>query len=269
MFPERTGSPWEVYAFEASPLIQPYLDKFLLWLNGKGCKPPVTVPPSGSTVHLSNLAERFGCPHSASKFDEMRECMWKTFAVQLEKIDKGRDPSLNEIGLIRSRLQQAGHPPATPRDRYTLIPAAVSNKNGTLNLGTVNAKQMIRGGARTLDEGKAKDTSVPVVDVVTWISLNFKEEDFVFLKVDVEGAEFAILQGLLDIGKFGLIDALYLECHPLLKMGSCPELEARLRAAAAITGAKFMKEDRHNLGWDSCSTPSLYYPEDPLVLSGK
>ena len=41
-----------------NPLIQPYVNKFVSFLNGKGPKPPVLIPPAGSNGHLNDLAKR-------------------------------------------------------------------------------------------------------------------------------------------------------------------------------------------------------------------
>ena len=37
------SGPWEVYAFEASPLIQPFVERFTRYLNGAQDRPPLTV----------------------------------------------------------------------------------------------------------------------------------------------------------------------------------------------------------------------------------
>ena len=41
----KPGSHWEVYAFEASPLIQPFVESFTRYLNGAAAQPPLTVRP--------------------------------------------------------------------------------------------------------------------------------------------------------------------------------------------------------------------------------
>ena len=61
LMPAMAGQPWEVYGFEASPFIQPCLEKFVAFLNGQGPRPPTIVPPSGSSLHLNEFAERYGC----------------------------------------------------------------------------------------------------------------------------------------------------------------------------------------------------------------
>ena len=138
------NSSWEVYAFEASPLIQPYVERFTQWLNGKGSKPELTVPPAGSSSELNQYAARCGCP--TGDLDAMRQCMWKTFEAQLNRL--APDPALNSSTLIEARLAEA-KVRSPEQNRYTFIPAAVGVKDTYVSLSETSAKQMIRGGAHS------------------------------------------------------------------------------------------------------------------------
>jgi len=173
---KRAEKPWEVYAFEASPFIQPYLEKFTAWLNGQGAKPPVTVPPSGSTAHLNMFASRYGCPVCgaqpvAGRCNAMRNCMFNLFRGPLSRLYI--DPSLKDWGLINSRLNMAkGAPPS--ENRFVAVPAAAGANGGMLNLGMMTAEQMIRGGANS--KGIGHTVSVPMVDFPTWLAQSFTAE---------------------------------------------------------------------------------------------
>ena len=46
-----------------------------------------------------------------------------------------------------------------------------------------------------------------------FISENFSVDDYVILKLDVEGAEYSILKNLLDKNKMSYINEIYLEWH--------------------------------------------------------
>ena len=55
---------------------------------------------------------------------------------------------------------------------------------------------------------------VEAIDLARFIKLNFSEEDYIVLKLDVEGAEYDILPHLLDEGIFdGWCDELFGEWH--------------------------------------------------------
>jgi len=249
--------PWEVYAFEASPLIQPYMEEFTDWLNGAGPKPNLTVPPAGSSANLKKYAERYGCTTSEDVF---RECLWMKFQTPLAALKP--NPALNSTALVRSRLADAGRP-ATRKHRYTFVPAAVAAADGSLQLGIVDANQMIRGGAVSTGDASREGVQmvVPMVNVVDWMIDNFREEDFVFLKLDAEGVEHQILSRFIDRGKFGLIDVLLMECHSFA--GNCKALMGRVKDQARKVKTKVMTESRRFPGYDSCSTPDRYAPADP------
>merc|ERR1711998_356955 len=114
---------------------------------------------------------------------------------------------MGRISVGRSRKPRSGG-----RDRYTFVPAAVGSSSGLLHLGDVDPQQMIRGGAHSPNEldkkhnGKSgTQMDVPMVDVVKWVGENFKPEDYIMLKMDVEGAEHQILPAMIDKGLMALI----------------------------------------------------------------
>lgn len=243
------NSSWEVYAFEASPLIQPYVERFTQWLNGKGSKPELTVPPAGSSAELNQYAARCGCP--TGDLDAMRQCMWKTFEAQLNRL--APDPALNSSTLIEARLAEA-KVRSPEQNRYTFIPAAVGVKDTYVSLSETSAKQMIRGGAHSV-ESSTSTVRVRAVDVVSWLKEHFLEEDYVFLKMDVECAEHDIIEALVTTGGWRLIDQLAWECHS--GCGDCVKTRRKLQVA---TGAEIIEEGQGGFhGYDSSSSPDKYY----------
>ena len=95
--PTASTAPWEVYAFEASPLITPFLERYCTWLDGGGIgvAPSSCLPQSGSTAHLFRYTSAVGCPES-------RECMWSFFKHglaawrQAARETRRRSPHLGE-----------------------------------------------------------------------------------------------------------------------------------------------------------------------------
>jgi len=250
--PTASTAPWEVYAFEASPLITPFLERYCTWLDGGGIgvAPSSCLPQSGSTAHLFRYTSAVGCPES-------RECMWSFFAKPLAAL--APDPRLNSTELIQKRLAKAQR--ASSRTRYTLIPAGVAAENTHITIDS-NPQQLIRGGALTVDANPSRSYvfRVPVVDLVGWIRASFKPADQVVLKIDVEGVEHEIFEALTQGGGWDRIDVLAFECHARLGRRSCAGLMARVRAAAPHL--KLYQEDRDRLpdgrvyfGFDSESTP--------------
>ena len=60
LFPGRGA--WLTVAFEASPLIQPFVEEYVNFLNGNRSEAPTAcLPRSGSTIHLRRYAPSLGC----------------------------------------------------------------------------------------------------------------------------------------------------------------------------------------------------------------
>jgi len=51
------------------------------------------------------------------------------------------------------------------------------------------------------------------VDFGQWLKKNFSKDDFVFVKFDIEGAEYDVLDKMLKDGTIEMIDRLYVEFH--------------------------------------------------------
>merc|ERR1712060_596430 len=121
---------------------------------------------------------------------------------------------------------------------------------------------MIRGGAATTHDEKGRHAWVHQIDVVDWMVKHFSERDFVMIKMDVEGAEHSILQALLDMRKANLIDLLLWECHGFCVdcLANCERLRRRMGKETHI---QLLTEEKEYRGWDTFSTPSLYFPLNP------
>ncbi|KAI8483689.1 hypothetical protein Bbelb_386270 [Branchiostoma belcheri] len=115
-------------------------------------------------------------------------------------------------------------------------PTGVANKDGNMTAyselvwspdkGLNNGKDMQWGGGSLFayeDEKKDTETggkrklshhrTVPTVDLSRWIQENTAVEDYVIFKLDVEGAEYDILQKMLEDGTFKWVDKYYGEFH--------------------------------------------------------
>lgn len=74
------------------------------------------------------------------------------------------------------------------------------------------------GGASLLKEKKTGGLSrIPIrvkcVDFGQWIKHKFSKDDFIFVKLDIEGAEYMVLDKMLADGSIEYIDKLYIEFH--------------------------------------------------------
>ena len=57
-----------------------------------------------------------------------------------------------------------------------------------------------------------KVTYNPII-LSEFIEENFQKEDYIILKLDIEGAEYSVLQNLLDTDKLAYINEIYIEWH--------------------------------------------------------
>eukprot|EP01001_Neometanema_parovale_P007011 NODE_3339_length_1237_cov_88.483842_g3170_i0.p1 GENE.NODE_3339_length_1237_cov_88.483842_g3170_i0~~NODE_3339_length_1237_cov_88.483842_g3170_i0.p1 ORF type:complete len:400 (+),score=47.80 NODE_3339_length_1237_cov_88.483842_g3170_i0:101-1201(+) len=55
--------------------------------------------------------------------------------------------------------------------------------------------------------------SIPSVDISAYIKRNFKMDDFIICKMDIEGAEFHIIPKMIEDGTIHLLDEVLIECH--------------------------------------------------------
>lgn len=259
---EHRNAGYEVYAFEANPFIQTYVNKFVHYLNRQGPKPPILIPPAGSNGHLRIYSRRYRC--DVPDKTAMVKCMQKKFTRSLSNLPLNE--SLNDRDLVASRMADASRALAdVSKSRFTLIPAAVGAKEGKLEMTRDGALYgIMRGGAMKMSDSQGR-ISVPVVDVVTWMLTHFRETDYIVMKMDAEGAEHEIFDALLALGQFAILDVLAYECHPP-SSDKCKALNQRVDAAAKSAGTLVLREGKGRYayeGIDRYSTPDQYYPLDP------
>jgi len=63
---------------------------------------------------------------------------------------------------------------------------------------------------------------VDAVDAAAWLWSSFNFDDYLMLKMDIEGMEFGLLRRLAAGGKLCLVDHLLIQCHNAY--GSCKAL---------------------------------------------
>lgn len=55
--------------------------------------------------------------------------------------------------------------------------------------------------------------TVPCIDFSKWLSINFSTRDYIHLKLDIEGAEYRVLDKMMKDGSIALISELVCEWH--------------------------------------------------------
>ncbi|WVZ56630.1 hypothetical protein U9M48_007126 [Paspalum notatum var. saurae] len=110
----------------------------------------------------------------------------------------------------------------------TLLPYAAWVRNETLAF-EINqqgpGKKNGRGMGRIRPAGGASSGElrrVPAFDLAEWLKRTVSEQDYVVMKMDVEGTEFDLIPRMLDTGAICLVDELFLECHYNRWQRCCP-----------------------------------------------
>ncbi|GLJ38466.1 hypothetical protein SUGI_0783510 [Cryptomeria japonica] len=120
------------------------------------------------------------------------------------------------------------------RKGVKLLPYAAWVRNESLSFeinrdagSTIEAKGMGRIQPSSTNDTKiAGNRSVKTVqgfDFAEWLKNTVSADDFVVMKMDVEGTEFDLVPRLMETGAICLIDELFLECHYNRWQKCCPE----------------------------------------------
>lgn len=94
--------------------------------------------------------------------------------------------------------------------------ASAENKavEGEIGMGRIQSRSVIEIGSNVLSLPSSDNfQNVQGFDFADWLLTTFSVDDFVVLKLDVEGTEFDILPRMLETGAICLVDELFLECH--------------------------------------------------------
>ena len=134
------------------------------------------------------------------------------------------DPALSSnASLLRTRLARGRRCAPARGSDYTLLPAGVGRKDGTLSLND-GPEFMLTGGATHQSSSKRhiERYSVAQVDFSAWMRASFAPSDFVVLKMDVEGGEHKIVPKMVADGTLALVDVWLWECHHMPRSWKSP-----------------------------------------------
>lgn len=243
----RKAEPWLIFGFEASPRIAPFAERCALALTAGAPLPTPPIPPAGSSRDLKLYAPQFNCSMAQLGLRERSEhdlkiykrqrlvpCMLRALERPLASLVV--DPSLSgNHSLLQHRLslgRSCTDASVSTRSQYTLIPAAVGRKDGTLSMND-GPEMMLTGGAthQSTSKSRIERYRVAQVDLSAWLRASFTERDFVVLKLDVEGGEHKIIPKMVEQGTVKLVDVFLWECHhmPRSWKSPCHKLLKKLR----------------------------------------
>jgi len=102
----------------------------------------------------------------------------------------------------------------------TIFKKAVWIYDGEIDFCLDKAKKECRklGGTIIKDKktghlDKENPVSVPCLNFSKWVLDNFSQEDFIILKMDIEGAEYKVLSKMVEDASINMVNKLYIEFH--------------------------------------------------------
>lgn len=122
---------------------------------------------------------------------------------------------------------------AFPPHKITLVPHAAYIREGKMEFsGDMGHLHLQNNSMATASNAKSR--VVETIDFSEWLETNVHEDDFVVVKLDVEEAEYAILDRLLTKGTLCLVDELYMEVHFNRRQRTSPERQNRSHTWADV-----------------------------------
>ena len=104
------------------------------------------------------------------------------------------------------------------------------------------------------------DVEVETVDLSQWIKDNFSKEDFIVMKMDIEGAEYTVLPKLIEDGTASYINRAFIEWHDWVMGGysnKTAELQNQLKQNGVCSGVVLMKIEVGNYELDCDIDPRI------------
>lgn len=98
--------------------------------------------------------------------------------------------------------------------------AAAWTYDGKIKFNIYNDKNMACSGLYQRENMQAEEIEVDCLDISNWLNRNIgyghapeRKDDYVIMKVDIEGAEFKVIEHLLKNGGLEYVNQLYVEHH--------------------------------------------------------
>ena len=99
--------------------------------------------------------------------------------------------------------------------------------------------------------GKGTRITVSCIDFSKFIKDNFKLSDYMIVKMDIEGAEYKVIEKMLEKGTFEYIDEFYVEFHGAKIKDLYPYFdEVKERTGFSANHHLIQEIDKFDLSWD-------------------
>ncbi len=243
--PERChpGVDWEVFAFEASPLLSHVTQLQADYLNGASVSMPVSYKEIPGMQEYVDRAYRENL-----LFDAHLKNFFETYERLLTSRQSSRGSYQEQFGWTaeqrEAQLREAKKPSPFPGTRYTAYAMGVGHQDTTLQMDWAYSNYMNGGGNVVgIDYGAPRHRfTVPILRLSRWIKDSFSKDDYIYIKMDIEGMEFLLLQDLIKTGCLQYIKEMDIEWHGRFNV---PDRHKEKELRKAIVEAGILLRDHH------------------------
>lgn len=148
---------------------------------------------------------------SSLKFEIHAFDMDGRFARSWEKDAKKYQSQIAKARHLRMRFNIT-HSGVSDHDGVLMVAKPI-NKNAMQSFGFADPQILNPDHQGSFADSNERKEKIMVIDLARWLGENVKFEDFVVMKMDLEGMEYRLLPHLLHTGMLGRIDELMLEMH--------------------------------------------------------
>jgi FkbM family methyltransferase len=116
---------------------------------------------------------------------------------------------------ILNELSEARICSSTGTTKYAAFAMGVGATNTSIEMQWYHSNYMNGGGNLLGIQYKLPSHTfiVPVIQLSNWIKDSFSTDDFIYIKMDIEGMEFQVLEDLISTGCLAYIDEMDIEWH--------------------------------------------------------
>lgn len=205
---------WEIFSFEACPLLAHATQLLSDSYNNESVNRPVDYREISGMQEFVEKAYRENLPWNS----RLRR-LFNTYEQLLisRKSSRGfyKDILERSFSDIQLQLASAKIPWKGINNYYTSYACAVGPDNSYFTMKWHESNYMNGGGnILGIDYGKSKYVfNVPVIKLSDWILSSFDKNDYIYVKMDIEGMEFLLLRDLIDSGAVDFIKEMDVEWH--------------------------------------------------------
>ncbi len=200
--------PWEVFAFEPCPMLAHAAQLRADRLNCEENDPPLEyrdIP--GMLAAVSEAYEK------KLPFDKKLACFFEKYQQELIKKVGSKGPYRN-FWEISDATSLSSRPAGLNSNRYHVVPAGVGVENGCVWMDWSPSNYMNGGGNFVgIQYQETRRFLAPVIRLSEWIQKNFSKNDFIYVKMDIEGMEYSVIEDLISSGCLDFIDEMDVEWH--------------------------------------------------------